>query len=220
VTKQIKADNNRLEGLRNRLPISSKVNILKFAVLTSVALQVALVANAQGNLVDLYNWSNETRYSGSPGHNVQIDSSDSAVFFGSQSTNDAPSPFALPVLTGNFDTTPGDIYEISFTMQNNFFETIGQPTISVGGFLTNFDLPAAERGSGGQLQFNPVNIDFSYVATSSATEFEFMIPLDTGDGASLNNFSIAEVPESSTDAILGSFVCLWFLMRRWRMQRA
>jgi hypothetical protein len=220
VTKQIKADNNRFEGPQIRLPISDKVNVLKFAILASVALQVASAANAQGNLIDLYNCSNETRYSGSPGHNVQIDSSDSAIFLGSQSTNNAPSPFALPVLTGSFNTTPGDLYEISFTMQNNFFETIGQPTISVGEFFTNFDLPAAQRGSGGQLEINPVNIDFDYVATSLNTQFEFMVPLDSGDGASLNNFSIAEVPESSTNAILGSFVCLWFLMRRWRIQRA
>lgn len=182
----------------------------------AILLGFHLESRAQGNLVNLYDWSNETRYSGSPQYNVQISSSDSASFFGSQSTNNAPCPLAVPVLSGSFDTISGDVYDISFTMQNNFVENLGEPTVSVGSFATNFNLPAAKLMGPGQTEYFPVDISLAYVATSSTTDFTFKIPLDDGDTVSLENLSVTEAPESSTAAIFGTLGCAWALAQRWR----
>ena len=181
----------------------------------AILIGVQLEAQAQGNLVNLYNWSNETRYSGSPQYNVQISSPDSASFFGSQSTNNSPCPLAVPVLSGSFDTTPGDVYDISFIMQNNFVENLGEPTVSIGAFATNFYLPAAKQAGPGQTQYFPVDISLTYVATSLTTDFTFKIPLDEGDTVSLENLTVTEAPESSTAVIFGTLGCAWVLAQRW-----
>jgi hypothetical protein len=185
-------------------------------VMLAAMLAVELNGQAQANLINLYNWSNDTRYSGSPNHNVQIDSFDSAKFYGGRSTNNAPSPLALPVLTGDLYTTPGASYEIAFTMQNDYLESIGNTKVSFGGFVTNLDLPSAQFNSQG-LQVYPVDINLNFVATSQTTDFTFCVPLDEGDVISLDNFTMMEVPEMPTSAILGLFGGFWLFLR-WRKQ--
>lgn len=209
MSKQIEMGEARSGGVVRVKPLPS---VLFLAILFGFQLE----ARAQGNLVDLYDWSNQTRYSGEPQHNVQVLSSDSAIFYGSQSTNNAPYPLALPVLSGTFGTTPGDIYDISFTMQNDFVENLGEPTICIGAFATNFYLPAAQSINPGQTQYYPVDISFTYVATSSATDFTFKIPTDDGDSISLDNLCVTEAPENSTGVIFGTLGCAWVFGLRWR----
>lgn len=184
-------------------------------MLSAILVGIGLDGRAQGNLVNLYDWSNNTRYSGSPNNNVRINSSDSAGFFGSGSTNNAPYPLALPGLAGQIGTTPGTMYEISFTMENNTYESIGDPCVCFGDFTTNLDLPVAQA-NGPQSQYYPVDVDLSILATSSTTDFTFTVPADEGELISLDNLTVTEVPEMSTTAIFGFFGCSWLFLRRWR----
>ena len=184
-------------------------------IVTILAIGLQASGHAQGNLVNLYDWSNDTMYSGSPQNNVSILSFNAASFNGSQSTNGAPYSLALPVLTANLATGPGTTYEISFTMQNEFLESSGQTEVQFGGFTTNFDLPPA-RLIGGDLQSFPVNIDFTASAASWLTTMEFTVPVDTGDAISLNNFSVTEVPEISSASLFGFGGCVLLLVQQWR----
>ena len=217
MSKQIEMDRARFGfrawGLADALV---QVKPLPSVIFLAILFAFQLEAQAQGNLVNLYDWSNDTKYSGSPQHNVQIFSSVSALFAGSESTNNAPSPLALPVLSGCFDSTPGDMYDISFTMQNNFVEEAGESTVSIGGFATNFYLPTAKFSGPGQTEYFPVAISLTYIATSLTTDFTFNIPLDDGDTISLNNLNVTEAPESSAAAIFGTLGCALVLAQRCR----
>jgi hypothetical protein len=202
------------------MKISKSLQIVMFSI---IGLGLQSSGHAQASLVNLYDWMNETMYSSTPDFNVQIQSPNSVGFFGSRSTNNAPYPFALPVLTGSLNTTPGTTYEISFTMQNDFVETIGQPEVSFGSFTTNFDLPAAQE-TDGQLQYFPVNIDLTAVAMSFDTTMTFTVPIDTGDAMSLNNLEVTAitgstignvfVPEPSTTKLVFCFGFAWLLAQR------
>ena len=148
-------------------------------------------------------------YSGSPQNNISILSLNSASFQGSLSTNNSAHPLALPILTGNLATTPGAIYEISFTMLNGWLTDIGQIELSFGNFTTNFDLPPAQQTGG--LQYFPVNIDFTAIANSLTTTMTFTVPVDVGGQISLDNFSVNDVPETASSAGLlglGAFALL------------
>ncbi len=187
---------------------------LKVAVLSAVVLGLPAAEHVQANLINLYNWSNATRYSGAPQNNINILSLNSASFYGSLGTSPVH-PLALPILTGNLATAPGAIYEISFIMQNNWLTDIGQIELSFGSFTTNFDLPPAQQAGG--LRYFPVNIDFTAVANSLTTTMTFTVPVDVGGGISLGDFSVSDVPESTpTAGLFGFGVCALLFARHGR----
>lgn len=202
-------------GLRGSLV---RLKPLRAIITSAIVFGLQLAVNAQGNLVNLFDWSNETRFSGSPLNNVQIEASDAANFFGSDSTNNSPCPFAVPELAGSVSTTPGTTYDISFTMQNDFVEG-AQAVISFDDFTTNLVLPAARQTSPFQMQYYPVDVELTYAATAGTTDFSFKLPIDDGDAVSLGDFSVIEVPETSTVGIFGIFGCAWLFARRWRKMR-
>ncbi len=152
--------------------------ILK-VVLLVVVLGLKGSGYAQGNLLNLYTWTNATMHSSNPQHNVQIESFNSARFAGSLGTNNPYSFPVTPILTGNLATTPGASYEISFTMENMWITDWGPTEVSFGNFTTNFDLPRIQQ-RGSQYQYFPVNLDFTVLANSSTTTMTFTVAVDVG----------------------------------------
>jgi hypothetical protein len=166
------------------------------------------MGHAQGDLVNLYNWSNETE-SVAPdtmSRFISIYSNSSADFYGGFTTNYSSGFAVCPLLVGTVNTVPGDSYEVSFTMQN-MSGYAGGVAESFDGDSTNLSFPSDDLG----YTEIPVNVDFTAVATSTTTMVSFQCYLDPEGGqADLYNVSVTEVPESSASRLFlcGGFVLL------------
>jgi hypothetical protein len=158
-------------------------------VLSGILFQ--LKGQAQGNLVNLYNWSNQTvvGYDPNPSDYVNILSSTSASFFGDYSK----SGFAVPILSDSLNTVPGVTYEINFTLEDQNIEACTGYAF-FGNTSTDLDLPPP-GGNPFNLSVVPVSVDFSAVATSVTTTMSFEFSLDSSGIAGLSNLSVTEVPE-------------------------
>ena len=123
-------------------------------------------------------------------------------------------------LTGNISTIPGDTYAISFTFQ------VGSPVSTLGSAGMTFGSAQADLGDAfvpvGQPNpgfiFNPVNVYFTAVATSTSTPVSFEVILDSSMGASMSNFSIVAVPEPPAPGIFLCGGCALYFARRLRLR--
>jgi hypothetical protein len=168
------------------------------------------MARAQGNLMDLYSWIDEsTPFRGL----INIDSSNSASFIGDYGDNF--SSLNHLNLTANLDTTPGVTYEISFTLQDASLGNFG----GAGDlWFGNSEINLNSAFQDGYITpngyvFPAVNYSFTAAATSSTTAMSFDFVLDEGLNADLSNLAITQitdVPEVSTFSMFfyGGFVFL------------
>jgi hypothetical protein len=207
------------------LDVITKGNVVRISrslhmlMLSAFALGFQASGRAQGNLVNLYDWTNQTRYVPDPNYYIIIGSFNSANFRSGITTNPLlGGPFIVePVLTGSLPTTPGITYEISFTMQLGApFAAFGGASLSFGNFTTNCDLQNPANGN--QPGYNPpVNFDFTAVATSPTTAMSFNAGFnDYTDGMLLSNVAVMEVPEISASRLFGFGGCVLLLARQWR----
>jgi hypothetical protein len=186
--------------------------LFQIAALCVMIFQFRSMGEAQANLVDLYNWIDEsTPYKGL----IEIGSADSATFIGAYGNLPALNRLNL---SGDIDTTPGVTYEISFTLQNwNLYSGDGSATF--GSKAKDLDYAFSECDSyftsGGPV-FSPVNYDFTALATSATTTMSFDFILDEGESASLSNFVITEAPEMSVTRLFCYGGCLVLLARQLR----
>ena len=189
---------------------------LQIILLLTVMLELQTRGQAQGNLVNLYNWTVETPippncYVVYPG-SVTISSSNSATFYSGQNTiTNIGSGWIYgannPTLRVSLDTIAGATYEITCTLQNYSLMTGLSPQIVFGDYTTNLYVYG----------LNPVTIDFISIATSATTATS--VGLYIGDpwyGASLANFSVIAVPEISAVKLLGFGGCVLIFAQRWR----
>lgn len=184
------------------------------SVVTTIIFVLAFQSSvyAQGNMVNLYNWTGETEYGPSPNYGITLVSSTSAIFFGAYSTNTTSGPdHIVPVLAGDLDTTPGATYEISYTVANDpAHEEFGGGTMSFGSFSNSIDLLA--MGSPGSSE----NFDFLVAASSAVTPMSFSWSIDNGYQTTLSSLSVTEVPEASTVGLFGLGGIVWLLAQGWR----
>ncbi len=172
-----------------------KNRLLHFVLVSAVAIGLLANGRALGNLVNLNNWTGQTRYGSSPNDGIAILSYNSALFSGFYSTGGAG--LIVPVLTGSLNTTPGAAYEIRFTVANDpFHSETGSGTMSFGGFSAFIDLYA--MGGAGSSE----NFDYLVTATSALTTMSFSWGIDNGYQVSLSNVSVFEVPETASSALL------------------
>jgi hypothetical protein len=182
-------------------------------IIITVWLSATASSYAQGNLVNLNNWTVDTNLLTES--IISITSSNSAIFSSGGALANPPSDNES-ILNGNIDTTVGLTYEIAFTMQNT-----GEPTayasMSFGNFTTNLTSEINGQpmqifnGMAYQSGYAPVNFDFTVVATSAITTGAFDIWQDnSGYYVGLSNFSVVAVPEASTTVLMifGGYICL------------
>jgi hypothetical protein len=202
-------------GFRGRNPVRKfrYLKALPVALISVIVFGLQSRALAQGNLVDLYGWANETEvgYDPNPSDYVNVSSSNSANFYGDLS----PNGFAVPIVSGSLDTIPGAAYEISFTLQNNFI-TFSDAQLYFGNTLTDIDLPSEGSGNPANMSPIPVSIDFTAMATSSTTPMSFEFGLDSSGDDSLYNFQVMEVPETSSAKLFALGLVLLFA---WKSRR-
>jgi hypothetical protein len=124
-------------------------------------------------------------------------------------------------LSGDFDTTPGETYEISFTLQNGGQYT-GSGSTTFGSTETDLDYALSDSDSyftNGGYEFLPVNYYFTSLATSANTTMSFNFILDEGESAELSNFAITEitpVPEISASRLFCYGGCVFLIARQLR----
>ena len=183
---------------------------LQAVVLITIVLGIPCAGRAQDNLVNLNDWTGQTKYGSSPNSGIVILDSVSAIFFGSYSTNVFSGPdHIIPVLTGTLATAPGATYDISYTLEHDGRFIFCAGTFSFGSFIYGFNLPFNGQPSGASETFG-----FLVTADSLSTATSFAWPaIDNGDAAFLSNFSVTAlplvnpVPEASTASLLGLGGC-------------
>ena len=193
--------------------------VLQTAVLSVIIFQFPFRGQAQGNLVDLYDWSNETGYVPDPSNFIAIDSYNAAYFSSGFTTNPfGHGPlFVQPILSGSFSTTSGVTYDVSFTLQLNAPNDIfGGASMSFGDFTTNCDLESPTHGD--QPGYNPpMDFSFTSVATGPATSMTFFAGFgDYTDGLSISDVMVTEVPEMSTFSMFFYGGCALLLAKHLR----
>ncbi len=180
-------------------------------MLPSIVLGLQSSGLAQTNLVNLYDW-NISSDTGSP--DVRITSFNSASFLGDGATNGGPT--SVSTLSGVLNTIPGATYEISFTMVNEV-EQYGGGSETFGNTGTSFLLTSTETNVPPNYIPNPVNIDYTAVATSTTTTMTFEASVDGEDGwTELFDASVVEVPETSGVGLLGFGGCFLLFANQWR----
>lgn len=213
MTNQIKAGASRC-GLWQANPTGRfrLFSFLRIVVLAVIIFCVQSRSYAQGNLVDLYNWSNETEvgYDPNPNDYVNIVSATSAYFYGDYS----PNGFAVPILSTTLNTIPGATYDVSFTLQDQNVEACSGYEY-FGNTSTDVDLQPPV-GDPINPSLVPENIDFTVIANSTETDMSFEFALDSSGIASLSNFSVTEVPEVSSGKLFVFLGCILLCVRKWR----
>jgi len=187
---------------------------LQAVVLITIVLGIPCAGRAQDNLVNLNDWTGQTKYGSSPNSGIVILDSVSAIFFGSYSTNVFSGPdHIIPVLTGTLATAPGATYDISYTLEHDGRFIFCAGTFSFGNFSYGFNLPFNGQPSPAAESFN-----FLVTADASITATSFAWPaIDNGDAAFLTSFSVTAVPlvnpvpEASTASLLMLGGCAWLL---------
>jgi hypothetical protein len=216
VTKQIKF------GVAGWANPGGFFRLLQIGVLSALMLEFQLSGHAQGNLVNLYQWRNDTGNVSNPNNYININSRDAAYFYSGITTNFFHGPFIVePVLSGNLNTTPGITYDVSFTMQLAAPEDVfGGASMSFGSFTTNCDLQDPENGD--RPGYNPP-LDFSFYleATSAITPMTFYAGFaDYSDGLSVSAINVTPVidpvPEASSVTLLSCGAIVLLFARRLR----
>jgi hypothetical protein len=188
-------------------------NCLYIAALLVIGIHFSAKGLAQGNLVDLYDWSDQsTPYAGF----INVYSSDSAVYEGDYGVYGG---FNHLNLADNISTTPGLTYDVSFTLLNESSDDSGTGSMIFGDLQTSLDYAFSPSNSHYTSQgyvFSPVTYTFSVLATDSSTPVSFNFDLDEGMNASVSDFMITPVPEISTDSFLLIGGCTLVLARETR----
>jgi len=172
------------------------------------------MVQAQGYFVNLYDWKDESiPYTGL----IDIASSNSATFIGSYGEY---TEFNQLHLNGSMNTTPGEMYDISFTLQDKSStgDDGGIGSFYFGNSETSLDGAFLDSSlTNGAYVFQPVNYNFFVVATSSTTAMSFNLVLDEGLDAQLSDFSIIETtpaPEPSSGRLVAYGGCMVLLARQ------
>lgn len=171
---------------------------------------MALSGSVRANMVNLYDWTRNDL-----GSVTSVNASDSA-YFASGGSLVYPHTYNESILTDNLATTPGNVYEIAFTIQNTGLPPVGA-TMSFGNFSVNL-WEINQQWNGYALGYAPLNFDVTVVASAPLTAMSFDVTQDnSGYGVSLSNLSVTDVPEQASTAALlvaglgGLLVCT----RRW-----
>jgi hypothetical protein len=170
--------------------------------------------HAQDNLANLYDCVNQTMNVSDPSQFIMVYSSNSALFRGgfADSNGGALPPPAVAILTGNLDTTPGTTYEISFTMLDPVPFT-GGASMAFGNLNTSLDFTSCPNYTNPNQPFQPINFDFTAIASSTSTSLSFSADLDPDGGAVyLEDLTVTAVPEPSATGFLGSMAAGWLLL--------
>jgi hypothetical protein len=206
-----------------------KVSIMKINHRSSIVMMAVIAsglgfrAQAQSNLVNLYDWTPETQYGFTPDQGISIGSFDSASFYGQYSVNGRGNRNDIihPILTVNLDTTPGTTYQISYTLEMSNLSRFQTPgSLSFGNDPSSFlfYFPSSPL-DGDQTSI----FDYTRTAVASTTTMTFYVGfIDTGDLLCLSDFSVTAlspvtpVPEVSTASllVLGGGVWLLAAVRR------
>ena len=189
------------------------INCLYVAALLVIGIHFSAKGLAQGNLVDLYDWTDQSSpYTGL----INVYSSNSAVYEGDYG---AYGGFNHLNLAGNITTTPGVTYDVSFTLLNESSSDSGSGCMMFGNIQTNLNFafsPSDSYLTSDGYAFNPVTFTFSVLATDSSTPVSFNFDLDEGINANVSDFMITAVPEMSTGSYLLFGGCMLVLARESR----
>lgn len=191
---------------------------LQTVMLPVIALGLQSSGHAQGNLVNLYDWTGETMYAADPNDGVIISSFNSANFFGAYSTNVLNGPdHIVPILAGSLDTTPGTTYEISYTLEETYNHSFFDGGYMKFGNDTNpCNFSDAIRNPGTDTYAATNFYDYTDIATSTTTTMSLECHLDNGDSIQVTGLSVIEVPEISAARLFGFGGCVLLLAQPWR----
>jgi hypothetical protein len=188
---------------------------LQVAVLSGMAFVLQSSGHAQGNLVNLYDWTDEsTPLTGL----IDVYSSNSAVFVGAYANSYGQ--LNQLDLSGSIATEPDITYEVTFALQNESPYDSGIGSVAFGNCGVKLDYAFSPQDSYFTSQgyvFLPVNYDFTTVATSLTTTISLDFILDEGVYASVSNFTITEVPETCSGRLYAFGGCALLLAQQlWR----
>jgi hypothetical protein len=191
-------------GYFKALPIS-------FALAAFFGFQLS--ATAQGNLVDLYGWSDATTDIRPSQVNefALATSHTSAEFNGGLTTNSGGGgpPWVEPSLTGDLNTTPGVTYEISYTLNSAGMTGFGV-SMAFGDSTALYEFPGGTFGS------IATNLCYTVTATSADTQMSLQCYLDPSEAIDLTGLSVQEVPEMSSTWLFCYGGCALLLARQLR----
>ena len=197
---------------------------LQILMLSTIALGLQPSGHAQGNLVNLNNWTASSAIlpGFSPVPPPKITSFNSAYFLGwlTSYTNN-PTIFALSagILTGNLNTTPGATYEISFSLDMGDSVGIDVAFMSFGNITAGGKIPVLLNTNVTSENPNitlPVCCDYTVLATSDITTMSFSVTPDVSCGVNLENLLVVETPEVSTVRLFGFGGCALLIAQQWR----
>jgi hypothetical protein len=187
-------------------------SVLQIALTGTLLLSSQAIGQAEGNLVNLNDWTNQSLYLFNPAFAVQVTSPNSAQFNASLADNPPFAKLAVPILTGSVLTSVGETYEISGLIDWTAVNPVGGVNIRFGGGDNGVGLLFYPSGNG--FISIPTNFNFLVVASSPITEMSIICGIDWPDRVFLSNFSVTEVPESSAAELLGLGIIL-FLAQQW-----
>jgi hypothetical protein len=209
VTKQIKSGRDRRGYWQlNRWRNFGCPRLLQIAMLSILVLQIQLLAQAQGTIVDLYNWSDQTQDipPSEAGLFAFATSPTSAEFRGGFPTNSngGGPPWLEPCLNGTVDTTSGATYEISYALSTG--PTAASVSITFGDFTSLYEFPGGASYA--------TNLIYTVEASSSITPMTFQCYMDPDESIDLTGLSIQEVPELSTWELFLFGACILLIARQ------
>ena len=191
--------------------------LLQIVILSAMVLGLPISGHAQGNLVNLSDWTNETRGAENPNNHVQVISATFAYFGpnGYWSTNGPGQPVD-PILTGILDTTPGATYEISYTLSfSSPPGSVPNAQVTFDNCTTNATPPASFDGF--FMLSGTRSLDYTVVATSPTTTMSFNLYIFDDVGSfTLSDVSVTAVPEISSARLIGFGACVWLFAKPWR----
>ena len=194
-----------------------------FAIII-LTLVTSIAGYAQGNLVNLYDWTVVSNTPPPPGTvyvygSFQAASSNSGFFnWGAESHANGGLFPNMASISNNLTTIPGQAYEIACTSEASG-EFGGSISIQFGNFSESFLLPVVDLGSGGFTDV-PTNIDFTVVASSASTTMEIQPYLvDYPGGVQLSDFSVVAVPEPAVPGLWGVVIISLLGYKRWQRSR-
>lgn len=196
--------------------------LLIILLLLSIAIGLQSNGHAQGNLVNLFNWTFQTNLApgvlvSQPSYETIVSAEAVLLYIGqSEDTNPRMAIFGPlnPNLVCDINTIPGATYELFCTLQNLDAMYQANPTITFGNFSTNFVVLPSAPDAG-----TTSTIDFTVTATSATTMMSFNPGSndDTGGSTfSISNFSLVETPEVSASTLFGVGGTALLLAHGWR----
>lgn len=190
------------------------IQFFHIAASAAFMLEFQSLAHAQGNLINLFDWTDNSRpYRGL----IDVFNNNSGVFEGAYANSQGQ--LNQLNLTGQISTTPGAVYDVSFTLQDVSPFDSGIGSVTFGSIQSSLDYAFSSQDShftSNGYQFYPVTYNFTAVAASSMTSMTFDFTLDQGMNAEVSGLTVTEAPEVSSVELFGCGAFAWLFVRHWR----